>query len=165
MGFSVHQIFRPVRSSVSCFSRLYINPLITWGHPYLRRLVSINLSLDTLSVEICRNLYISQVIFCGILLACIQAVLMLRGTIHPWSAFRPIWFLLCCVTVYAFYIQDRRVAYVMVAILIAELGSMPAIIYKTIPNNTGVLCMVPIGTQEIMFFGSVFFWRSRTKKT
>ena len=58
----------------------FINPLM-WGHPYLRRLLSVNLSLmmDGLSVDVCRDLYISQVVFGGILLACIQAILMLRG--------------------------------------------------------------------------------------
>ena len=55
------------------------------GHPYdnLRRLLSINLSLilEDLSVDVCRELYISQVVFGGVLFACIQAILMLRGII------------------------------------------------------------------------------------
>lgn len=35
--------------------------------------------MDELSVDICQELYISQVVFGGVLLACIQAILMLRG--------------------------------------------------------------------------------------
>jgi len=99
------------------------------------RLVSVNLSLtfDGLSVDICRELYISQVVFGGVLMACIQAVLMLR--------------------VYALYIRDRRVAYVMTALLIGEVGSIPGIIYKTMPDNVGMLCMQPITVRDIVFFG------------
>jgi hypothetical protein len=56
-----------------------------WGHPYLRWLLSVNLSLpvilDELSVDLCRDLYIFQVVFGGLLLACIQAILMLRGIV------------------------------------------------------------------------------------
>ena len=62
-----------------------------------------------------------------------------------------------CITVYALYIQDRRIAYAMIALLVAELGSLPGIIYKTIPNDTGLLCMKPINAQDITLFGSVFF--------
>jgi len=99
------------------------------------RLVSVNLSLilDALSVDVCRELYISQVAFGGILLACIQAILMLR--------------------VYALYIQDHRVAYTMIAILVAELASMPAIIYEAVPKDTGMLCMKPITARDMILFG------------
>jgi hypothetical protein len=81
MDLSIYQILRPGGSSVSHFSaNSYINPLM-WGHSYLRRLVSINLTLtlNPLPVDVCRELYISQVAFGGILLGCIQAILMLRG--------------------------------------------------------------------------------------
>ena len=63
---------------------------------------------------------------------------------------------LCCITVYALYIQDRRIAYGMMALLVAEVGSLPGIIYKTVPNDVGVLCMNPIDAQNITFFASVF---------
>jgi len=99
------------------------------------RLLSVNLSLvlDELSVDICRELYICQVVFGGLLLACIQAILMLR--------------------VYALYIKDRRIAYAMIALLVAEVGSMPGIIYKTIPTDVGLLCMKPIDARDIVLFG------------
>ena len=83
MGFFVYKILRHAGSSVRHFSKSFINPL-KLAHSYhdLRRLQSINLSLmmDELSVDICQELYISQVVFGGVLLACIQAVLMLRGS-------------------------------------------------------------------------------------
>jgi len=98
------------------------------------RLVSVNLSLilDTLSVEDCRILYISQVVFSGVLFICIQAIFMLR--------------------VYAFFIRDRRVAYAMITLLVAEAAAMPALLYKTVPNDTGMLCMMPIDTRDLIFF-------------
>ena len=77
VGFSVYKILRSTCSSVGHFSKSFIN-----SHPYdLRRLLSVNLSLkmDALSVDMCRELHISQVVFAGVLLACIQAILMLRG--------------------------------------------------------------------------------------
>ena len=94
VGFSVYKILRLVGSSVGHFSKSFINSLMC--HPYDltgRRLLSINLSLilEELSVDNCRELYISQVVFGGLLLACIQSILMLRGkfltTISHWQLF------------------------------------------------------------------------------
>ena len=67
-----------------------------WGPPYLRRLLSVNLSLvlDALSVDTCRDLYISQVAFGGLLLACIQAILMLRGIVLTTIQVSYVWFTL-----------------------------------------------------------------------
>ncbi|KAF8159236.1 hypothetical protein B0H34DRAFT_655556, partial [Crassisporium funariophilum] len=99
------------------------------------RLVSVNMSLTlgTFSTDICRMIYISQVICGGVLMACVQSLLMLR--------------------VYALYIQDRRVAYAMIALLVAELGSMPGVIHMTIPNDIGQMCMKPITIRDIALFG------------
>jgi hypothetical protein len=127
-----------------------------WGLPYdLRRMLSVNLSLimDTLSVDMCRELHISQVVFGGVLLACIQAILMLRGNCLKILVS---YFIYAVITVYALYIKDRRIAYAMIALLVAEVGSLPGIIYRTIPNDIGLLCMKPISAQNITFFGSVF---------
>ena len=43
----------------------------------------------------------------------------------------------------------------MLALLVAEIGSLPGIIYKTVPNDIGQLCMNPINAENITFFGSV----------
>ncbi|KAF8184402.1 hypothetical protein BJ912DRAFT_526439 [Pholiota molesta] len=100
------------------------------------RLVSLNLALipGMLTPAECRMLYISQVVFGGTLMACIQALLMLR--------------------VYALYTQDRRIAIAMATLLVAELGSMPATIHLTLPDAVGNMCMKPITIRDIALFGA-----------
>ncbi|KAF8806838.1 hypothetical protein BYT27DRAFT_6610649 [Phlegmacium glaucopus] len=131
-GDEVQYIWPQSRSSPTKWVYLFTR---YFGLMAQARLVSVNMSLilDTFSVDICRELYVSQVVAGGVLMACIQVVLMLR--------------------VYALCIQDRRVAYAMTALLIAEVGSMPGIIHTTIPNDIGMLCMMPITTQHIVLFG------------
>ncbi|KDR80974.1 hypothetical protein GALMADRAFT_241553 [Galerina marginata CBS 339.88] len=100
------------------------------------RLVSINLSLGmgTYSLDVCRMIYTSQVVFGGMLMACIQSVLMLR--------------------VYALYTQDHRIAFAMIALLVAELGFIPGAIHLTMPTSTGNMCMKPITIFDIALFGA-----------
>ncbi|KAF9038505.1 hypothetical protein BJ165DRAFT_1531593 [Panaeolus papilionaceus] len=99
------------------------------------RLMTINmgLQLGTFSLEVCRQFYVYQVVTGGILMACVQSLLMLR--------------------VYALYIRDRRIAYGLVALLVAELGSMPGLIVSTLPQDLGKMCMKPIKVRDIAFFG------------
>ncbi|KAF9485514.1 hypothetical protein BDN70DRAFT_591086 [Pholiota conissans] len=99
------------------------------------RLVSINLALEVgnFSTDVCRMLYVSQVVFGGTLMACIQALLMLR--------------------VYALCTQNRRIAFAMIALLVAELGSMPGAIHMTLPDVIGNMCMKPITIRDIVVFG------------
>ncbi|PPQ94707.1 hypothetical protein CVT25_009562 [Psilocybe cyanescens] len=100
-----------------------------------RRLVSICLTVidSQFSIEECRMIYATQVVCGGILMACIQAILMLR--------------------VYALYSQDRRIAVAMITLLVAEIGSMPGVIQLTMPTNTGNMCMKPITVRDIALFG------------
>jgi hypothetical protein len=46
----------------------------------------------------------------------------------------------------------------MIALLAAEVGSLPGIIYKTISDDNGMLpvCMRPINARNITLLGSVF---------
>lgn len=128
-----------------------------WTLSYLRRLVSVNMSLilGACSVDICRRLYIYQVVFGGVLMACIQAVLMLRGIVI--SKLQSSYRLLFYIVAYALYIRDRRIAYTMAALLIAEVGSIPALIRATIPKDIGTICMKTITVRDIVLFGLVLF--------
>lgn len=92
-----------------------------------------SLILDTLSVRDCRILYVSQSVFGSVLFICIQAIFMLR--------------------VYAFFIRDRHVAYTMITLLVSQVAALPAVLYHTVPNDTGMLCMMPIDTRELICFG------------
>lgn len=55
--------------------------------------------------------------------------------------------------VYALFGQDRRVAFAMISLLTAEVGSMPGIIHMTIPTAAGNMCMNPITSRDIALFG------------
>lgn len=86
MGFLVHKILWTHGAGVSIspnnLSRKNSLTLTKISAPlYLRRLVSLNLTLGSgiFSIEVCRMIYATQVVFGGILMACAQSFLMLRG--------------------------------------------------------------------------------------
>lgn len=107
--------------------------------------------------------YISQVMFSGILMACLQCVLMVRGSCHYFSTKFKLTGYVCFLrlpfsprTVYALFSQDRRVALAMISLLAAEVGSMPGMIHMTMPTAAGNMCMNPITVRDIALFGYVF---------
>lgn len=86
-------------------------------------------------------------------MACIQTILMLRGSRAERTEVKLTHLPRSLFAVYALYIQDRRVAYAMLALLVAELGSMPGAIALTMPKDTGNMCMKPVKMRDIALFG------------